>query len=86
MDEAIQQELLRRIKTSIGHLKGVHKMVEQDTFPPRTVVQLRAIRSALLKVEEQLIEQHLHACLSRSGSDSEAKILDDILKLWNQFP
>ncbi|MGE5251261.1 MAG: metal-sensitive transcriptional regulator, partial [Bacteroidota bacterium] len=57
------QNTLRRLKTIEGHLKGVIRMVEQDTYCIDVIRQIQAVEAALNKVSSQILENHLNSCV-----------------------
>ncbi len=67
------QNRLRRIE---GQIRGLQKMVEEDTYCIDVITQTSAIKSALSSVEDLLLENHLDTCASdqmKSGNVTKAK-------------
>lgn len=67
------QNRLRRIE---GQIRGLQKMVEDDTYCIDIITQTSAIKSALSGVEDLLLENHLDTCASnqmKSGNVTKAK-------------
>ena len=67
------QNRLRRIE---GQIRGLQKMVEEDTYCIDVITQTSAIKSALSGVEDLLLENHLDTCASdqmKSGNVTKAK-------------
>jgi CsoR family transcriptional regulator, copper-sensing transcriptional repressor len=66
---------LRRLKTVEGHLRGVIRMVEQDSYCIDVIRQIQAVESALNKVSTQILENHLNSCVTTAirGSDPEER-------------
>ena len=54
---------LRRLKTIEGHLRGIIRMVEEDTYCIDVIRQIQAVESALNKVSAQILEGHLNSCV-----------------------
>ena len=55
--------VLRRLKTIEGHLKGVVRMVEEDSYCIDVIRQIQAVEAALNKVSSQILENHLNSCV-----------------------
>lgn len=76
---------LRRIE---GQVRGVQKMVEGRKYCIDILNQIYAIKGALVRVEEKIIERHFQNCVTQTikGSSEEEKQqkLDEILKLIRQ--
>lgn len=57
------ENVLLRLKTVEGHVRGIQKMVESDAYCIDIIRQIQAVQSALSKVSTQILEEHLHSCL-----------------------
>ena len=73
---------LRRIE---GQVRGVQKMIEDGKYCIDILTQISAIKGALSKVEEKILEKHFSCCITQavegtSKKDKQQK-LDEILKL-----
>ncbi|NLZ93872.1 MAG: metal-sensitive transcriptional regulator [Firmicutes bacterium] len=65
---------LRRLKTAVGHLKAVERMVQEDKYCADILLQLQAVISSLEKVSNIILENHLETCLRaamRRGEEEE---------------
>jgi DNA-binding FrmR family transcriptional regulator len=49
-----------------GQIRGVAQMVEQDRYCLDIVAQVRAARSALAKVEQRVLADHLAHCVEEA--------------------
>ena len=54
---------LQRLKTIEGHIRGIERMVENDTYCIDVLQQIQAVQAALNKVSTQILDDHLHSCL-----------------------
>ncbi len=83
-----KERVLRRLKTAIGHLKGIEKMVEDDKYCVDILVQISAVVSSLHKLNDQVLENHLHSCVRaaiKRGDDQEIlKELMEVIKYRNK--
>ncbi len=59
-----KESLLRRLRTIEGHVRAVQRMVEEDKYCIDILHQTQAIKSALGKVEEQVLGDHLQGCVT----------------------
>jgi len=76
-----------RLNRTIGQLEGIKKMIEEQRYCPDILIQLKAVRSALKKIESNIPTTHLNHCVANSLSnkeDAEQKIAE-IKKLLNSF-
>jgi len=76
---------LRRIE---GQVRGVQKMIENRKYCIDILNQISAIRGALARVEERILEKHFQHCLTeavkRSSEKEKQQKLNEILKLIHQ--
>lgn len=63
MDAKKKADLLLRLKSIAGHIKGVEKMVADDAYCIDIISQVQAIQAALNKVNVQILDDHLHTCV-----------------------
>ena len=63
MDTQKKADLLLRLKSIAGHIKGVEKMVTEDAYCIVIISQVQAIQAALNKVNVQILDDHLHSCV-----------------------
>ena len=66
-----KEDVLRRLKSVEGHVRGVQRMIEEDAYCIDVVNQLLAVQNALKKVSSQVLDQHLHHCVTNAvrGAD-----------------
>lgn len=63
MDAKQKADLLRRVRTIAGHLRGVEKMIEDDVYCIEIIGQMQAVQSAISKVNSLILNDHLHQCV-----------------------
>lgn len=80
------ENVLLRLKTVEGHVRGIQKMVESDAYCIDIIRQIQAVQSALSKVSTQILEEHLHSCLItavRGDDDGEReRVLREITDVF----
>ena len=59
MKTEVKKKLVRRLKTIEGQVRGLEKMIENDTYCIDVITQASAIRQALSAVEDAMLENHL---------------------------
>ncbi len=65
-----------RINRAIGQLEGIKKMIEDRRYCPDIIIQLKAVQSAIRRVESNILKTHLENCVASSltGNDAKEKI------------
>lgn len=78
-------DVLKRLSYASGHLKGVLKMVEEDKYCIDVVNQIQAVQSALNKITEILLENHLKTCVSHAIKKGEGtKLIKEMMETIKQ--
>ncbi|MHC4158724.1 MAG: metal-sensitive transcriptional regulator [Planctomycetota bacterium] len=76
---------LRRIE---GQVRGIQKMIEGRKYCIDILTQIHAVKGALGRIEEKILEKHFKHCVTEAvkGSSEKEKNqkLDEILKLIHQ--
>lgn len=76
--------ILHRLKITKGHLGKIINMTENDEYCIDIVHQLLAVQSALKKIDEIILENHLKTCVADSikkgESDEAIKEVMEVLK------
>jgi DNA-binding FrmR family transcriptional regulator len=72
-------KLLNRLRRIEGQMRGVTRMVEEDRYCIDILTQTQALRAALVKVETELLRNHVDHCVrgafaSGDSQDQQAKI------------
>ena len=80
-----KEALLRRLKRAEGQVRGVQQMVEEERYCIDVLTQIRAVRAALDKVEQETLSDHLKHCVAHafhagSEGDRQTKI-DELLEV-----
>ena len=67
---------IRRLNRISGQVNGIAKMIEEDRYCMDILHQIQAVKSALAKVETQVLKDHAACCVAEaiaSGDASEQK-------------
>lgn len=78
-----KNRIIRRLKLLEGQVRGLQKMIEQDTYCIDVITQTSAVKQGLSNVEDLLLENHLGGCILdqiKTGQTSKAK--EEILKVY----
>lgn len=76
-------KIIRRLKLIEGQVRGLQKMVENNTYCIDVITQTSAAKQGLSNVEDLLLENHLGGCIMnqvKSGQAEKAK--QEILKVY----
>ena len=87
--QADKKQILNRLATIEGHLRGIRKMVEEDAYCVDILLQISAVQGALEQCQKLLLGRHIESCVAdamRSGSrgDRQQKI-EELLDVFARF-
>ena len=74
-----QAEILRRLKSISGHVKGIERMVSEDAYCVDVIKQVQAVQAALNKVSVEILDAHLHSCLTTAVRGEDANERERVL-------
>ena len=84
-NQKVKKEVLKRLAYILGHLQGVNKMVEEDKYCIDVVKQIQAVQSALKKVTEIVLEDHMKTCVSHAIKKGEGhKLIKEVMETIKQ--
>jgi DNA-binding FrmR family transcriptional regulator len=63
---------LKRLSRIEGQVRGLAKMVEEDRYCIDIVTQIAAVRAALRKVEEEILQDHIAHCVQHAIASGDA--------------
>mgnify|MGYP003519347836 CR=1 FL=1 len=69
-------KLQSRLKRIEGQVRGISRMIEDGRYCIDVLTQLQAVRAALVKVETQMLKDHLGHCIEDaivSGNANEQR-------------
>lgn len=84
MDSAVRKKADVRLARIEGQVKGIRNMVESGRYCVDILLQLSAVISALKKVEDLVMENHLNTCVVDAfQSDDESQRSEKIREVMD---
>lgn len=75
--------LLNRLSRIEGQIRGIKKMLEDNTYCVEIIRQVSAAQNALNSLNKELIASHIHSCVYndvKEGSEDSLNELTDLLE------
>lgn len=71
MQTQTKPKIINRLNRIEGQVRGIARMVEDDRYCVDVLTQLQAVRAALLRVESEVLKDHLDHCVmgAMTGDD-----------------
>lgn len=83
MKHDTKPNIIRRLKLIEGQIRGLQKMVENDTYCIDVITQTSAVKQGISNVEDMLLENHLgHCVINQITSGQGQKAKDEIIKVY----
>jgi CsoR family transcriptional regulator, copper-sensing transcriptional repressor len=69
------EDALRRLKNIEGHVRGIERMIESESYCIDILQQIHAVQAAINRVSKIILDEHLHSCLITAvrGEDIEER-------------
>ncbi len=87
MEQNEKAALINRLKSVAGHVSGIATMVEQDRYCIDLIKQIQAAQAALAKVNQLILDNHLHTCLTTAirgdNPDERERVLSEISDVFS---
>jgi DNA-binding FrmR family transcriptional regulator len=86
LDTAHKQELTNRLKSIEGHIRGIQRMIAEESYCMDILKQIKAVQQALERVSALTLENHLNTCVTtaiRSEDELEQeRVVQEIMEVF----
>ncbi len=75
-----KDDLLKRLRRTEGQARGLHRMVEEDSYCIDVLTQVSAVTWALQSVAVGMVEEHLRHCVTNavaSGGEEADRLVTE---------
>jgi DNA-binding FrmR family transcriptional regulator len=73
LDKERKQDMQNRLKSVEGHIRGIQRMVDEDTYCMDILKQIKAVQQALERVSAMTLENHLNTCVATAIRSEDAE-------------
>jgi len=82
IDDAVQDNALRRLSIIEGQVRGLRKMIEERKYCVDVLTQISAIHEALRGVGKVVVRHHLETCVTEGlQSEDRHQHYDELMDL-----
>jgi CsoR family transcriptional regulator, copper-sensing transcriptional repressor len=82
-----QTDLAKRLSKVRGQIEGISKMIDRDEHCLDLIHQCRAVKGAISRIEEMILEAHLKTCLVDAVQNGNAlRAIDEVLDIYRASP
>lgn len=79
---------VNRLNRIAGQVRGVAQMIEDDRYCIDVLTQIQAVKSALAKVESEVLKDHAATCVTEaiaSGDEAEQRMkFNELIELMER--
>ena len=81
MRDPVKKSAVMRLSRIEGQVRGIARMIADDRYCIDVINQIEAVRAALKKVEDAILEDHIehcveHAIMSGDAADQRRKVAE----------
>ena len=80
MDDTSRKAVTQRLASAAGHIKGIERMVDEDTYCIDVIQQIQAVQAALSKVSALVLDNHLNSCVITAVQGEDPGERERVLK------
>ncbi len=85
----LKKSLVQRLRTAIGHLSAVERMVQEEQYCIDILKQISAVQSSLSKVAHAVADSHMRHCvreaIDEGKGEEEVEEMLETLKYLKHF-
>ena len=86
MSDEVTINILNRLKSIEGHIRGIERMVEDGQYCVDIANQILAVQRALHKVNGMILDRHLHTCVTTAirgdDPDERERVIEEIMGVF----
>lgn len=71
-EKSAQHRIVDRLRRVEGQVRGISQMVEDDRYCIDILHQLQAVKSALARAEDEILENHASHCVAEAIASGDA--------------
>ena len=85
MRQEIKKNMDLRLATVEGHIRAIRNMISDGKPCEEILLQISATESALKKVGNIILKNHLEHCVREGVKDGNLEMLDEFSKVLDKF-
>lgn len=83
--ERERSNLMKRLPTIEGQIRGIEKMVENDAYCPDIVMQVSAVSNALNSFNKLLLAAHIRGCVTEDIKEGKDDKVDELCTMLQKL-
>lgn len=84
-----KDDYLKRLRRIEGQVRGLQRMIEEDTYCIDVLTQISSVTKALESVALGLLDQHVRHCVThaqgRDGQESSEEMVNEAMRAFERL-
>ena len=80
-----KNKLTTRLRKIEGQVRGIIKMVENDEYCPKIIVQVLAVNNALNSFNKELLSCHIINCVKSDIENGDERAVKEFVQMINKL-
>ena len=80
-----KRKLTSRLKKIEGQVRGIIKMVENEDYCPKILMQVSAVNNALNSFNKELLTCHIKNCVKVDIENGDERAVEEFTKMINKL-
>ena len=80
-----KKKLISRLKKIEGQVRGIIKMVENDDYCPKILIQVSAVNNALNSFNKELLSCHIKNCVKADIQNGDDRAVEEFTQMINKL-
>jgi DNA-binding FrmR family transcriptional regulator len=76
----VKKNMINRLSRIEGQIRGIKKMIDEDTYCDDVLNQITSVKAALSGVTKILLEKHIESCVVEKLKNGEEEVMDELMK------
>lgn len=81
----VSKSMMDRLNRIEGQIRGIKKMIENETYCDDVIHQIEAARSGLKSIEMLLLESHIRNCVVDQIQSNDLSVVDEVLTTFRKM-
>lgn len=76
-----KKKLANRLSRIEGQVRGIRKMIEDDAYCPKILIQAAAVNAALNSFNKELLNEHIRSCVVADIKAGKSESIDELVSV-----
>lgn len=73
------KDLIHRLNRIEGQVRGIKRMIEEDTYCTDVLIQVSAVNAALNSFNKVLLAEHIRSCVAEDIRQGKDETIDELV-------